>query len=130
MIHLSKYTLSFETMTDSSGTVLDTFLPNINVIEKTGHIARNESPGDDTYTVFLNDQRIALCNLTSYRIGDPSLYIPVGASKAFAFGPWKDRAANMRNVNRYPPGAEVYSSPMTSQDGLVESVALPTSLPG
>ncbi|KAJ5919313.1 hypothetical protein N7466_010256 [Penicillium verhagenii] len=112
---------SLQNQTSLPGYVLDEFPLNFNVTEKTWHTIRTDSPGDDTYTVFLDGQRIAHFNISSYGIGNPNPYIPGGTNKGFAFGPWQDQAAYIRNVNvTLSNGLNVYSNPMTSPDVLVE----------
>lgn len=93
-----------------------------NVTEKTWHTIKTVSPGDDTYTVYLDGHKIAHFNISSYGLGDPSPYVPGGAYKGFAFGPWQDQAAYIRNVNvtLNANNEIVYSNPMTSQDVLTE----------
>lgn len=112
---------SLQNQTSLPGYVLDKFPLNFNVTEKAWHTIRTESPGDDTYTVYLDDQRIAHFNISSYGIADPNPYIPGGVYKSFAFGPWQDQAAYVRNVNiTLSTGENVYSNPMTSPDVLIE----------
>lgn len=73
------------------------------------------------YRVFLDDVKIADFNISSFGIGDPNEFIPGGASKSFAFGPWQDQAAYVRNVKATLANGEVvYNNPMTSDDVLVE----------
>jgi hypothetical protein len=79
------------------------------------------SSGDDTYTVFLDDVEIAHFNISSYGLGNPNPYIPGGIYKSFAFGPWQDQAAYVRNVDVTDVnGKKIYNNPMTSDDVLVE----------
>lgn len=67
---------------------------------------------NDTYTVILDDQEIAHLNISSYDVGNPNLCIPGGASKSFAFGPWLDQAAWVRNVKlTLNTGETVYTMP-------------------
>jgi hypothetical protein len=74
--------------------------------------------------VFLDSKRIAHFNISSYGIGDPNPYIPGGYYKSFAFGPWQDQAAYVRNVNvTSSTGENVYSNSMTSEDVLVANMA-------
>ncbi|KAJ5640999.1 Six-hairpin glycosidase-like protein [Penicillium herquei] len=113
---------SLQNQTSLPGYVLDKFPINMNVTEKAWHTIKTVSPGDDTYTVYLDDQKVAHFNISSYGIGDPSPYIPGGAYKGFAFGPWQDQAAYYRNVKATlnSNNETVYSNPMTSQDVLIE----------
>ncbi|KAH7350663.1 catalytic activity: RhaA is able to hydrolyze alpha-1 [Rhexocercosporidium sp. MPI-PUGE-AT-0058] len=90
-------------------------------LEKTWHSIRTVSPGDQTYTIYLDDVEIAHFNISSYGLGDANPFIPGGASKGFAFGPWQDLAAYIRNVNATLATREnFYSNPITSEDVLVE----------
>lgn len=92
-----------------------------NVTEKVWHKIETASHGDDTYTVFLNGEEIAHFNISSYGIGDSNPYIPGGANKGFAFGPWQDQATYIRNVTVTSSTSEVrYIQPMTSPDTLIE----------
>lgn len=112
---------SLQNQTSLPGYILDKFPLKFNVTEKTWHTIRTESPGDDTYTVYLDDRLIAHFNISSYGISDPNPYIPGGVYKSFAFGPWQDQAAYVRNVNvTLSTGENVYSNAMTSEDVLVE----------
>lgn len=89
--------------------------------EKSWHLIRTESLGDGIYNIFLDDNRVAHFNISSYGLGDPNPYIPGGAYRGFAFGPWQDQAAHIRNVNvTLSTGENVYSNPMTSPDVLIE----------
>ncbi|KAJ5753780.1 uncharacterized protein N7511_007933 [Penicillium nucicola] len=112
---------SLQNQTSLPGYVLDKFSIGFNVTEKTWHTIKTESPGDDTYSVYLDSHRIAHFNISSYGLGDPNPYIQGGATKSFAFGPWQDQAAYVRNVNvTLSTGENVYSNPMTDSDVLIE----------
>ncbi|KAF7717908.1 Glycoside Hydrolase Family 78 protein [Penicillium ucsense] len=112
---------SLQNQTSLPGFVLDKFPLKMNVTEKEWHTILTESPGDGTYTVYLNDQQIAHFNISTYGLGDPNPYKPGGVYKGFAFGPWQDQAAWVRNVNvTLKTGVHVYSNPMTSPDVPVE----------
>ncbi|CEJ59745.1 hypothetical protein PMG11_08356 [Penicillium brasilianum] len=50
---------SLQSQTSLPGYALDKFPLNFNVTKRDWHIFRAESPGDDTDTVALDDQRIA-----------------------------------------------------------------------
>ncbi|KAM3065058.1 hypothetical protein ACMFMF_011370 [Clarireedia jacksonii] len=112
---------SLQNQTSLPGYVLEKFPLKINVTEKTWHTIKTVSPGDQTYTVFLNNIEIAHFNISSYGLGNPNPYIPGGVYKSFAFGPWQDQAAYVRNVNVIDENGEnIYSNPMSSDDVLVE----------
>ncbi|RDW84250.1 hypothetical protein BP6252_01840 [Coleophoma cylindrospora] len=112
---------SLQNQTSLPGYILDKFPVLFNVTEKVWHTIKTTSPGDNTYTVLLDDLEIAHFNISSYGVGDPNPYIPGGTYKSFAFGPWQDQAAYVRNANVVlSTGETVYSNPMTSDDVLVE----------
>ncbi|KAH7129839.1 catalytic activity: RhaA is able to hydrolyze alpha-1 [Dactylonectria estremocensis] len=112
---------SLQNQTSLPGFVLQKFPLNITVTEKQWHTIETTSHGDDTYTVLLDDQEIASFNISSYGVGNPNPYIPGGTSKSFAFGPWQDQAAWIRNVNlTLSSGETIYSNAMKSEDILAE----------
>lgn len=103
------------------GYVLDKIPLKSNLTEKTWHTIRTESPGNNIYTVYLDDQSTAEFNISSCGISNPNPYIPGGVYKSFDFGPWQDQAAYVRNVNvTLNTGENVHSNPMTLLDVLVE----------
>ncbi|KAF7556572.1 hypothetical protein G7Z17_g1309 [Cylindrodendrum hubeiense] len=112
---------SLQNQTSLPGFLLDKFPLNINVTEKEWHTIKSLSHGDDTYTILLDGQEIANFNISSYGVGNYNPYIPGGASKSFAFGPWQDQAAWIRNVDvTLSTGETIYSNSMTSPDVLIE----------
>ncbi|KAH8685358.1 Six-hairpin glycosidase-like protein [Tricladium varicosporioides] len=112
---------SLQNQTSLPGYVLEKFPLKFNITEKKWYTIKTLSPGDGTYTVFIDDQEIAHFNASSYGFGNSNPYIPGGVYKGFAFGPWQDQAAYVRNVNvTLGSGEKVYSNSMLSNDVLIE----------
>ncbi|KAJ4138812.1 hypothetical protein NW768_002685 [Fusarium equiseti] len=102
-----------------------------NITEKEWHTIRTDSPGDSTYVVYVDDREVASFNISSYGAGhfggtepsgNPNSMIPGGYHRSFAFGPWQDQAAWVRNVTAISRVTDkvLYENSMTSEEVLVE----------